>query len=96
MVLPSLSDAVLAMQVILHWHGPKAERCLDCYVGLWEQSKSDSNIVQQCNCPEDYDTLWNLAMDADRAALYKAAVQDHVKYASTLESAHDGTNLAAV
>ena len=72
------------MQVILHWHGPKAERCLNCYVGLWEQSKSDSSIVEQCNCPSAYNTLWNLAMDADRAALYKAAVQDHAKYASTL------------
>lgn len=95
MVLPNLSDVVFALQVILHWHGPKAERCLDCYVGLWEQSKSDSNIVQQCNCPKDYDTLWNLAMNADRAALYKAAVQDHAKYADTLDEANNSTNLAA-
>ena len=83
------------MQVILHWHGPKAERCLDCYVGLWEQSKSDSNTVQLCGCPKDYDTLWNLAMDADRAALYRAAVQDHAKYGSTLADKHDSASLAA-
>lgn len=86
---------VIATQVILHWHGPKAERCLDCYVGLWEQSKSDSNIVQLCNCPKDYDTLWNLAMDADRAALYRAAIQAHDKYANILGDKHDSATLAA-
>lgn len=72
-------------KVILHWHGPKAERCLNCYIELWEQSKSDKSIVQQCGCPSAYDTLWNLAMDADQAALYRSAVQDHAKYADTLD-----------
>lgn len=79
------SPVLLAMQVILHWHGPKAERCLNCYIELWEQSKSDKSIVQQCGCPSAYDTLWNLAMDADQAALYRSAVQDHAKYADTLD-----------
>ena len=83
------------MQVILHWHGPKAERCLACYLGLWEQSKTGSNIIQLCNCPFDYDLLWNLAMATDQAALYRAAVQDHAKYVNTLGDARDSAAFAA-
>lgn len=72
------------MQVILHWQGPKAERCLQCYIGLWEQSTTNKHVVELCKCPVNYDTLWNMAMEADRAALYRAAMTDHNKYAEAL------------
>ena len=68
--------------MIIHWHGPKPERCLNCYISLWEEIKTSKDVIKQCKCPSGYNHLWNLAMEADRAALYKKLVRDHAKYAS--------------
>lgn len=70
--------------VIIHWHGPKPERCLSCYISLWEESQTNKDVVKKCNCPDAYNYLWNMGMEADRAELYIKLVKDHAKYASTI------------
>lgn len=66
--------------VIVHWHGPKPERCLKCYFEHVEASKTNENAVAPCNCPDSYDHLWNMAVDSDGAALYRRLIRDHHKY----------------
>lgn len=66
--------------VIVHWHGPKPERCLDCYFQHFEASLTDKAAVVPCNCPYSYNTLWNMAIDSDKAGLYRRLVLDQHKY----------------
>lgn len=74
--------------VIVHWHGPKPERCLNCYIEHWQESMTNSTAVEECHCPSAYNTLWNMAIINDKAALYKQLVQDQVAYSM---AAGDGT-----
>ncbi len=68
--------------VITHWHGPKPERCLNCYIQYREQSRTDKDaIVNACNCPEGYNELWRRAMVADGGNLYMKLIHDQNKYA---------------
>lgn len=68
--------------VIVHWHGPKPERCLDCYMEHLEGSLTDKTAIAPCNCPFAYNYLWEMAIDSDRAALYRRLVLDHQKYST--------------
>ena len=76
------------MQVIVHWHGPKPERCLRCYSGLENELKINREYITECGCPEPYNTLWFMAVDADGAGLYKKLIRDHDKYASMIPDDH--------
>ncbi|KAL0017739.1 hypothetical protein WJX77_009495 [Trebouxia sp. C0004] len=70
--------------VIVHWHGPKPERCLKCYIALWEQSKENEDAIKFCKCDRGYDYLWSMAMEADSAGLYRKAVRDYTTYAKII------------
>lgn len=72
------------LQVIVHWHGPKPERCLKCYIALWEQSKNNEEAIELCQCDSGYDYLWNMAMEADSARLYRKAFRDYTTYAKII------------
>jgi hypothetical protein len=47
---------------IVHFHGPKPNRCLPCYL-------EKGGSTQDCACPY-YDKLWKQAMDADGGSYY--------------------------
>ena len=68
--------------VITHWQGPKPERCLNCYINHMEKSKTDKNaFVTGCKCPESYNALWQMAVEADGGRLYVKLLHDQDKYA---------------
>ena len=65
--------------VLIHWHGPKPERCLDCYIAHREESKTDHD-VQACSCPEAYNIIWQRALTADGGNLYVQLMKDQDRY----------------
>lgn len=66
--------------VLVHWQGPKPERCLNCYITHREESKTDHN-VKACPCPEAYTILWHHAMEADEGRLYMHMIKNQNEYA---------------
>lgn len=66
--------------VLAHWHGPKPERCLNCYIAHREESKTDHD-VKACSCPEAYNIIWQRAMQADGGDLYVHLIKDQDRYA---------------
>ena len=72
--------------VLVHWHGPKPERCLNCYLKFLEQSLTNKTAIAPCNCPYEYNHLWGLAIDNDKAGLYRHLVQDQNKYSGAAEA----------
>ena len=68
--------------IITHWHGPKPERCLNCYIDHMEKSKVDKNAyVKGCKCNDGYNELWRRAVEADGGGLYLKLISDQNKYA---------------
>ena len=68
--------------VITHWHGPKPERCLNCFITHREEAGTDQDaIYKACACPDSYNILWQKAMLADRGNLYVKLIHDQNKYA---------------
>ena len=69
--------------VITHWHGPKPERCLDCFLKHREASKTDRDAhVETCKCADAYNELWRRAMTADEGNLYVKLMHDQDRYAA--------------
>lgn len=66
--------------VLVHWHGPKPELCLNCYVAHREESKIDHDVAA-CVCPHAYNSLWQKAMETDGGDLYVHLIRDQSKYA---------------
>ena len=66
--------------VIGHWHGPKPERCIKCYIEHLEQFKINKEVIFQCGCPA-YDGLWEMAMVADEGNMYLKQLHDFEAYA---------------
>ena len=62
---------------IVHFHGPKPNRCLPCYL---DKGRS----TQDCHCPH-YDKLWQQAMAADGGAYYWHLLEAYRKY-ETMDS----------
>ena len=71
--------------VIVHWHGPKPERCLGCYVEHLEESLTNKDAVAPCNCPYAYNYLWGMAVDNDKAGLYERLIRDQKSYSTAAE-----------
>ena len=68
--------------VLTHWHGPKPERCLNCYIKYAEEGLTDRDAhVRHCSCPEGYNELWRWALRADGGHLYMKLIKDHDRYA---------------
>ena len=65
--------------VIVHWHGPKPERCIKCYIEHLKQVNIDKDAILQCPCPF-YDHLWKMAMVADEGNMYKSLLRDYEAY----------------
>ena len=65
--------------IIVHWHGPKPDRCIRCYIDQLEQFKADSDALLQCQCPF-YDHLWKMAMVADEGKMYMRLLRDYKAY----------------
>ena len=66
--------------VLVHWHGPKPERCLNCYIAHREESKTDHDVTP-CSCPDAYNIIWHRAMEADGGDLYVRLIRDQDRYA---------------
>lgn len=65
--------------VLVHWHGPKPELCLNCYIAHREESMTDPDIAA-CSCPHAYNVLWQQAMNIDNGKLYVHIAQDQKRY----------------
>lgn len=70
--------------VLTHWHGPKPERCLPCYLQHRIEYKTQQEAyVKACGCPDVYNELWRRAMVTDRGRLYAKMMHDHMEYATS-------------
>lgn len=68
--------------VITHWHGPKPERCLPCYLEHRSEYGTDIDAYKKvCDCPDSYNELWRRATVADGGGLYAKMMADQKKYA---------------
>lgn len=73
--------------VIAHWHGPKPENCLKCYIEHLEQGKTelesiDKKAIHACQCPF-YDPLWEKALKVDEGKTYLKLLHDYEAYAGS-------------
>ncbi|KAL3162680.1 hypothetical protein ABBQ38_008725 [Trebouxia sp. C0009 RCD-2024] len=67
--------------VITHWHGPKPERCMPCFVEHRSQYAADKEAhVTGCKCPAAYNELWRRAMEGDGGGLYAKMMSDQAEY----------------
>jgi len=66
--------------VIAHWHGPKPERCLKCFIEHIEQGKTEKGATFSCQCQAGYDTLWERAMEVDKGKMYLKMLRDYEVY----------------
>ena len=57
---------------IVHFHGPKPNRCLPCYL-------EKGSTARDCHCPY-YDKLWQQAMAADGGSYYWHLLEAYRKY----------------
>ena len=68
--------------VIVHWHGPKPERCLPCYLEHRSEFEADNKVHETaCDCPDGYNELWRRAMVGDGGGLYAKMLHDQARYA---------------
>ena len=63
--------------VIVHWHGPKPERCIKCYIQHLEQSMADKVAMISCQCHAGYDLLWERAKLKDEGNMYLKLFHDY-------------------
>ena len=59
---------------LVHLHGPKPEKCLDCLVVSTVERKD----LSKCNCPDVYMLLWTVAPDKGR--FYAEVLLMYYKY----------------
>jgi hypothetical protein len=59
---------------IVHLHGPKPERCLDCLVINTAEHKD----LKACNCPDIYLWLWTISPDKGR--FYEDVLLKYYRY----------------
>ena len=80
--------------VITHWHGPKPERCLPCFLDHRSEYEHDKQAHEKaCNCPDGYNELWRRAMEIDGGNLYAKMAKDQAAYAlHTGESKRTGSS----
>ena len=61
---------------IVHFHGPKPERCLPCYL---EWGRGLNGTTAPCDC-RHYDRLWWQAIESDGGAYYEQLLQQFRRY----------------
>lgn len=68
--------------VITHWHGPKPDRCLPCFLDHRSEYTNDKKAHEKaCGCPGGYNELWRRAMEVDGGNLYAKMAKDQAAYA---------------
>ena len=67
--------------MIVHFHGPKPERCLDRLVVMLQRyGRSVTAPYGQCGCPDIYVLMFCEAVDRDGGEMYTLSLLNFYRY----------------